>query len=95
MCYADLLSIHTKLIDELQKIRNFRNRLAHSMLDTSKEFLTNGHTDRIQLIFYKDGQTKKQIITVKESIDRLKGSEQVLFELLDVQSEIKKRNSLT
>src|SRR6185437_14279958 len=74
-----------KLFDGLSKMRRTRNRLAHAHLDTNDEFLSKDHTDRIQLVFYEDGERKQQMITVEEFQQRLKdGSKttQVLVELL-------------
>ncbi|HVZ87365.1 MAG TPA: hypothetical protein VHG72_10380 [Polyangia bacterium] len=78
---------HAKLFDELSKIRRTRNRLAHAHLDTNDEFLSKDHTDRIQLVFYEDGERKQQVITVEEFQQRLKdgsGTTQVLVELLEL-----------
>ena len=54
---------YPKLIDNLESIRKTRNRVAHSKLDTSESFLKHKHTDRIQLKFYGEGETKQMTIS--------------------------------
>jgi hypothetical protein len=56
--YPDLSQRYPKLVNDLDKVRRFRNVLVHSMLDTSDEFLAKNYTDRICLISYDErGQT--------------------------------------
>jgi hypothetical protein len=74
------------LSDRLDKIRRFRNRLAHAHLDTSDEFIAKGHKDRIQITFYQDGTAKSQVVTVEESNNRLKECSAVMTQLLKLQA---------
>ncbi|GAH13880.1 unnamed protein product, partial [marine sediment metagenome] len=62
--YPDLVKKHQNLIKEINKIRDFRNRIAHSLLDASDEFLEKGYNDRIRLVFYRNGEKKHQVITM-------------------------------
>ncbi len=95
LCYPDLSGKHPKLIDELQKIRRFRNRIAHAMLDSSDAFLAHKYTDRIQLTYHEDGQTKHQVVTVSERDERLKECSKVVKELVEIQEGIIKGASFT
>jgi hypothetical protein len=61
--YTSFSDEHPNLCDQLDKIRRFRNRLAHAHIDTSDVFLAKAHTDRIQITFYEDGEAKSQLIT--------------------------------
>jgi len=91
--YADLLDKYPKLIDELTKLRKFRNRIAHAILDSSDAFLAKKFTDRIQLIYYEDGQTKQQIVTVAENKERLRACSRLVQTLVDIQKEVVNRVS--
>lgn len=89
--YPDIIESNNKLIDELHKIRRFRNRLAHAMLDTSPDFLAKEYKDRIQLIYYEDGRKKQQVITTTERIKRLSRCSKIVQLLYEIKLEIIKR----
>ncbi len=91
--YPDLLNRYPKVIDDLEKVRRFRNRIAHAMLDATEEFLGKKYEDRIQLVYYKGGEEKKQVVTEKEILERLKGCSQLVLALSDMQAEIERRVS--
>jgi len=85
--YPAFLDENKKLFDGLSKMRRLRNKLAHAQLDTSLEFLEKECTDRIQLVFYEDGEKKQQVITVEDFHERLReGSTttRLLGDLLDL-----------
>ncbi|HZS73822.1 MAG TPA: hypothetical protein VFA69_04885 [Candidatus Nitrosotalea sp.] len=63
--YPSLNDKHSSLKQDLERIRNLRNRFAHSVLDTSDEFLEKKQYDRINLEFHKDGERKFHEITQK------------------------------
>jgi hypothetical protein len=76
------------LFTRLDKIRRFRNRLAHAQLDTSDESLAKGG-ERIRLTFYENGEQKHQIITFADVKVRLAECSQVLLQLVELQKLIK------
>lgn len=86
LCYPDLYEKH--LFKKLDTIRNFRNRIAHSMLDTSEEFLAKGYTDRIRLVVHMDGKQKHQTITNKDINERLGKCTEVILALVNIQKEV-------
>jgi hypothetical protein len=90
--YHDLTQRYPKLIKDLNKIRQFRNSLAHSMLDTSDEFLAKNYTDRIRLVSNDDrGQTNYRDITRSEIDERLEDSIDIQFALVDIRVEVRDR----
>ncbi len=91
LCYPDLLEKYPTLIKEIKKIKNFRNRVAHSMLDTTEEFLKKKYNDRIGLESYKKGRKRYLILTVGEKQERLKACTPVVRALIDVQNEVIQR----
>ena len=86
--FPEFLSSHGRLFEQLDKIRRFRNRLAHSRLDTTEAILAKGYTDRIQLIFNENGAEKTQVVTVTEFEERLKEGTEVTYSLLELQQLI-------
>jgi hypothetical protein len=90
--YHDLIKRFPKLIDDLNKIRKFRNWLAHSALDTSDQFLSKNHTDKIRLISYDEiGQTNYRDISRDEIDERLEDCLDIHFDLVDIRVEVRDR----
>lgn len=91
ICYPDLLEKHHNVMKEIEKIRNFRNKIAHSILEATPNFLKNGYNDRIRLGYYEKGE-KKCLVVKKEDIkEKLKACSRVLIALKDVQKEVIQR----
>jgi hypothetical protein len=86
--FPAFVACHPSLFSQLGKIRRLRNRLAHSHLDTSDEFMARGYTDRIQLVFYEDGTEKTQVITIEEYNERLKECSRVMASLVELQTTV-------
>ena len=93
LCYPDIIKKHAKLTGEIHKVRRFRNRIAHAMLDASPEFLSQKFTDRIQLVYQEDGRKKQQVVTVAERNERLAACTKIIMALLEIQKEIAKQNA--
>jgi hypothetical protein len=83
--FPAFLASHAGLFNRLGKIRRLRNRLAHSHLDSSNEFMAKNYTDRIQLVFHEDGVEKTQVITVTEFHALLQECTQVVTSLVELQ----------
>jgi hypothetical protein len=94
-CYPDLGKKHPKLIKDLDNIRDFRNEIAHAMLDTSDEFMSKKCLDRIQFKSFKKGQTKPDEVTSENIKEKLKDCTRIILMLGEIQSEVKKRNSIS
>jgi hypothetical protein len=91
--YTSFAQEFPKLCDQLDKIRRFRNRLAHAHLDTSDAFMSKGYEDRIQLVFFEDGSEKTQMITIEESNVRLKECSDVVRQLLALQALVRQAST--
>ena len=91
--YSELKEQYPGLKDHLDKLRRLRNRLAHAMLDTSDQFLQRNHTDRIQLVYFEDGREKQWVLTISERDQRLREFTQVVWTLLAIQQEVRRRVS--
>jgi hypothetical protein len=92
--YHDLFENHPTLFDKLNNIRIFRNKLAHSFLDTSEEYLSKNVTNQIQLEYFKNGQKLHQEITLSEINDKLAENSKTIIELVAIQKEIIDRNKI-
>ena len=79
---------HPGLFKKLEKILQLRNQLAHSTLDTTKEFLSNRYEDRIQLFIFKKGEKKTQVLTMEDMRERGRECHGIIMELINVQNEI-------
>lgn len=88
--YPNLVKRFGDLFKLLEKIRKFRNRVAHAMLDTSEKFLEKRYTDRIRYYYYQDGQKKTQVIKKNEFHNRLAECSQTIKMLIKIQSTVKK-----
>jgi hypothetical protein len=91
LSFPDFANTHDDLFTKLGKIRRFRNRLAHAQLDTSDRFLAKGG-ERIQLVFYEDGEEKHQIITFADLKLRLAECSQVVLQLNELQKLVNRPN---
>lgn len=88
LSFPAFVSTHLDLFTKLDKIRRFRNRLAHAQLDTSDEFLAKGG-EKIRLTFYENGEAKHQVITFADVKTRLAECSQVMLQLVELQKLIK------
>jgi len=87
-CYPKLIERHSNLMKEIDEIRAFRNRIAHSILESSRNFLKEGYTDRIWLRYYKKGKMKRLVVKREDMKERLKGCTRVILALVDIQKEV-------
>jgi len=92
LCYPDLAKKYPKLSKDLVNIKDFRNDIAHAMLDTSDEFMSKKYSDRIQFTSFKKGQTKPHEITSDDIKEKLKDCTRVILMLVEIQTEVGKRN---
>ena len=88
LSFAAFVSTHLDLFTKLDKVRRFRNRLAHAQLDTSDEFLARSG-EQIRLMFYENGEANHQVITFTAVKSRLAECSQVLLQLVELQKLIK------
>ena len=88
LSFPAFANTHNDFFTKLDKIRRFRNRLAHSQLDTSDKFLARGG-EQIQLAFYENGEEKHQIITFADVKLRLAECSQVVLQLVELQKLMK------
>lgn len=80
-----------ELAKEFDRIRNFRNTLAHSQLDVSKEWLCKNPQDRIRLVSFSHGRRTLHLLTGMELIKEMMRSSRVLYRLFEIQSTMIQR----
>ena len=83
--FPAILVAYPSLQEQLNAFRKFRNRLAHSHIDTSKLALRAKTTDEVTFIFYEDGKTKHQRVTRADAQLRAKEANQLRDDLLGIQ----------
>ena len=89
--YPELGEKYPEVIKELKKVMEFRNKVAHRMLDSSEQFLAKKLTDRIQLVYFKDGQEKREVVTVKDMQKRLRACSRLVLTIIGIQEEVIQR----
>ena len=88
LSHHKLYQKHRTLREQLTKIRVFRNRLVHAMLDTSDKFRDKKNPDRIQLIYHEDGRAKQHVVTIADVNDRLRECSAVVMILLELDEAV-------
>lgn len=79
-----------ELEKELEVVRDFRNRIAHSVFDTSAKFLSKMKKDTVRFEFYEDGEKKFQEINRSEFNSRLLNTLKVIEGLGHLSTKIEK-----
>jgi len=92
--YEDLDSDFPMLNRHLESIKNYRNKIAHSLLDTDPEWLLSEKkkTDRIRLKRSKNGKPFDEVLTVEDRDKLLKKWSKIILPLLIVRDEVSKRS---
>src|SRR6202041_828336 len=75
------------LIKQVDERLEFRINLAHPRLDTSPEWMAEGHTDRIRLATFKKGKAAYTVVTIEDSNKMLGKASVVLLQLVKLQAE--------
>jgi hypothetical protein len=61
--YPDVLDLFPDILEDLTQVVQLRTIVDHSMVDSSQDFLKYRYSDRIQFIYFREGQPQKMIIT--------------------------------
>ena len=86
--HPDVLLRTKGLKDRLDKIRRFRNRLAHSHLKATDAEIEKAQERFVTFCFYEDGMMKEQVVTKEDLRDRLVETSKVLDELLQLRTAL-------
>lgn len=86
--HPELSKKYGVLQDRLDKLRRFRNRLAHSHLKATAEEIKNVHKGAVTFCFYEDGETKEQVVSRDELKKRLAESSDLLDQLLQIRAAL-------
>lgn len=82
--FSDFSKRHPNFFEQLDKLRRFRNRLAHARVDTSDAFIEKGQTDRIVLMLDEGGTTKTHVVTSNEARERLAEGSRIIEAILEL-----------
>jgi len=86
--FPQLRETHPRLKKRLDSLRTFRNRLAHSHIDTSEHALASKQSDEVTFIFYEDGKMKHQCVTRADAQHRAAEANQLQNDLIDIQRAV-------
>jgi hypothetical protein len=64
--------------------------MAHSHLDTTPDELAKPFQNQFTIIFYEDGQSKKQVITLDDIETRIQKATNLQVQLTNIQDAISK-----
>lgn len=84
--FPQLVKLFPKFQEQVTALVQLRNLIDHSMTDVSHDFIKQRHDDRIQLIYFTEGQRKLMIITDAEFSDYLRTISTVLMALDNIKA---------
>ena len=87
--FPQLREAHPRLKKRLDSLRTFRNRLAHSHIDTSEDALAAKKFDEVTFVFYEDEEMKRQCVTRADAKRRATEANQLQNDLLDIQRAVR------
>ena len=90
--HEKLFQKYKDLEEQLEKVKEFRNVLAHSRLNVEPNYIKK-HPDLFRFEHYKDGKREFRIITIEFFRDRLNISGNVWKILLKIQHEFAESKS--
>jgi len=90
--YSDLLKKYPELVDSLEDVRDFRNKLAHFMLDTSEETIRKNAKEQINLIYHKNGRKHPITISKDKFFKKWEACNTVIKTLIKVRKEVEQRS---
>ena len=86
--FPTMLTKHPRLKHQLEALRLFRNRLAHSHTDTSKPALSAATPDEVTFIYYRNGKMQRQKVTRADAQQRAREANQLRRALIAIQANI-------
>jgi len=89
----DKSSLCCKLKKEAEKMRTFRNKLAHSLLDVDMKWLEGRPQDQIRLISFPfpKGDRKSESLTEAGLSKKIWRSDRLLYKLFEIQNAVHAR----
>ena len=86
--FPKMLTTYPLLKHQLDALRSFRNRLAHSHIDTSKPALRKTKRDEVAFIYYRRGRTHRQKVTRADAQQRAEEANELRNALIAIQGQI-------
>jgi len=86
--FPDVLGMFPDVLDDLAAIISIRTRIDHSMLDTNQDFIKHRYNDRIQVVYFKEGQRQLMVITDTEFNDLMRRAAKVIIALDHLKSKL-------
>ncbi|HMG92565.1 MAG TPA: hypothetical protein VK589_21050 [Chryseolinea sp.] len=87
--FPQLLQLFPTITEEINSLIRLRTVIDHSMTDTSNDFIRHRHNDRVQLIYFADGQRKQMSMTDAEFNGHIRSISVVLVSLDNIKSSMR------
>ncbi len=86
--YGNITVDYPKLENRLEALRKFRNIVAHSYPDTREAYLAEKHTDRVRLVWYRNGRRKSQDVTHADAQNRIRDYTKLFLDIEEIRQKI-------
>ena len=86
--FPQLLQLYPTITQEINSLVQLRSVIDHSMTDASNEFIRQRHGDRVQLIYFADGQRRLLTMTDTEFNSHIRMISVVLVSLDHIKSSM-------
>ena len=86
--FPQLLQLYPTITQDINSLVRLRSVIDHSMTDASNEFIKYRHNDRVQLIYFADGQRKLLTMTDAEFNGHIRAISVVLVSLDHIKSSM-------
>jgi len=87
--FPQLLHLYPTVTEEINSLVRLRTIIDHSMTDTSNDFIRHRHNDRVQLIYFADGQRKVMSMSDDEFNGHIRAISVVLVSLEHIKSSMR------
>lgn len=84
--FPQLVKLFPRIQEHIAELVQLRSLIDHSMTDVSHDFVKQRHDDRVQLIFFTEGQRKMLTITDSEFSAHMRKISEVLLALDHIKS---------
>jgi hypothetical protein len=86
--FPQLLQLFPTITNEINSLIQLRTVIDHSMTDTSSDFIKHRHDDRVQFIYFGDGQRKLMTLTDAEFNSHIRAISVVIVSLEHIKSSM-------
>ena len=86
--FQNTMAHYPNLNHRLERLRDLRNRVAHSFPDTSDEFLAKRYSDRVRYVWYKNGQKDSIDLTYVDAESQIRECSRLFLDMEEIRRKI-------